>query len=89
MPQQLAGKGLEGLGGRAAGEQIHHAPLLAHGLQDVRIVGDHAQHLEKPAEALHPLDTGAWALDYVRDSLKKLGDSAVKKNLNQALVAHN
>ncbi len=59
-------------------------PILKFGLQT-----DHVQRLERPAEALHPLDTGSWSLDYVRDSLKKLGDSAVKKNLNQALAAQN
>jgi hypothetical protein len=48
---------------------------------------DHTQRLEKPAEALQPLDMGAWAYQYVQDSLKKLGESAGKKNLNQALRA--
>ncbi len=58
------------------------APLLKFGLQT-----DHAQKLEKPLEALHPLDTGAWAMDYVRDSLRRLGQSAAQKNLNQAVLA--
>ncbi|MBL0209696.1 MAG: hypothetical protein IPQ13_02110 [Holophagaceae bacterium] len=48
---------------------------------------DHTQKLEKPAEALQPLDLGAWAFEYVQDSLRKLGGSALQKNLNQALRA--
>lgn len=48
---------------------------------------DHTQRLDKPAEALQPLDMGAWAYQYVQDSFKKLGESAAKKNLNQALRA--
>lgn len=48
---------------------------------------DHTQRLDKPAEALQPLDMGAWAYRYVQDSFKKLGESAQKKNFNQALRA--
>jgi len=57
-------------------------PLLKFGLQT-----DHAQKLDRPAEALRPLDTGAWAMDYVRDTLRRLAESAAKKNLNQAVMA--
>jgi hypothetical protein len=48
---------------------------------------DHTQALQKPAEALQPLDIDAWAFEYVRDSFKKLSASAAQKNLNQALRA--
>jgi len=58
------------------------APLLKFGLQT-----EHAQRLEKPLEALRPLDTGAWAIDYVRDTLRRLAESATQKNLNQAVLA--
>ncbi len=58
------------------------APLLKFGLQT-----EHAQRLEKPLEALRPLDTGAWAMDYVRDTLRRLAESATQKNLNQAVLA--
>lgn len=58
------------------------APLLKFGLQT-----DHSQTLEKPAEALRPLDTGAWAMDYLRDTLRRLAETATKKNLNQAVLA--
>jgi hypothetical protein len=64
---------------QAAGEA---QPAWKTGLQT-----DHTQRLEKPAEALQPLDLGAWAYTYVQDSFKKLGESATKKNLNQALRA--
>ncbi|WLT30449.1 hypothetical protein [Geothrix sp. PMB-07] len=57
-------------------------PLLKFGLQT-----DHAQKLENPAQALRPLDTGAWAMDYLRDTLRRLAESATKKNLNQAVLA--
>jgi hypothetical protein len=57
-------------------------PILKFGLET-----NHTQTLEKPGEALQPLDTGAWALDYLNDTFKKLGESAQKKNLNQALRA--
>jgi len=57
-------------------------PLLKFGLQT-----EHAQRLEKPLEALRPLDTGAWAMDYVRDTLRRLAESATQKNLNQAVLA--
>jgi len=58
------------------------APLLKFGLQT-----EHAQKLERPLEALRPLDTGAWAMDYVRDTLRRLAESAAQKNLNQAALA--
>jgi len=57
-------------------------PLLKFGLQT-----DHAQKLDKPAEALRPLDTGAWAMDYVRDTLRRLAETATKKNLHQAVLS--
>lgn len=57
-------------------------PLMKAGLQT-----DHAQKLENPAQALRPLDTGAWAMDYLRDTLRRLAESAAKKNLNQAVLA--
>lgn len=58
------------------------APILKFGLQT-----EHAQRLERPLEALRPLDTGAWAMDYVRDTLRRLAEAATQKNLNQAVLA--
>ncbi len=48
---------------------------------------DHTQALQKPTDALQPLDMDAWAFEYVQDSIKKLSESATKKNLNLALRA--
>jgi hypothetical protein len=57
-------------------------PRLKFGIQT-----DHSRSLDKPAEALSPLDTGAWAMDFIRDTLDRLAESAAKKHFNQAVMA--